>query len=238
MEVRTARIGDSHMLWDGARLPEARDEHFDPDWWHERAMVAGEASGRGKAFFLDTPDGAWVLRHYRRGGLLRSLLTDRYAWFGVERSRAFREWHLLAEIVRLGLPAPAPVAARVVRSGNAYRADLITERVPNALTLTEVLCEQPLSATRWQALGRLIARFHAAGVWHADLNAHNILIDDEGRFTLIDFDHSRLRRPGRWRGRNLERLRRSLDKLHAEHSIFHFAEADWGALQGGYLSAR
>lgn len=201
-------------------------------------MVAGGAPGRGTAHFLETPGGAWVLRHYRRGGLVSGVLHDRYAWFGVKRSRAFREWYLLAEIKRLGLPVPAPVAARVVRSGNAYRADLITECVKNAATLTELLRGRPMEAVAWQALGRTIARFHAAGVWHADLNAHNILVDADGEFTLIDFDHSRIRQPGGWRLRNLRRLRRSLEKLAAEHGEFHFADADWDALHAGYLGAR
>lgn len=239
MDVRTTRSGASHLIWDGECLPQVGDEHFDPEWWREREMVSGGAPGRGTAYFLDTPDGAWVLRHYRRGGLIRDVLKDRYAWLGIERSRAFREWYLLAEIKRLGLPAPAPVAARVVRTGNAYRADLITECVKNASTLTELLRRQPMEATDWQALGRTIARFHAAGVWHADLNAHNILVDAQGDFTLVDFDHSRIRQPGRWRARNLRRLRRSLEKLDAENSEFHFADAaDWGALQGGYLGAQ
>lgn len=237
MDVRTTRKGGSHLIWDSECLSEASDEHFDPEWWRDREMVAGEASGRGTAYFLESPDGAWVLRHYRRGGMVSDVIKDRYAWFGISRSRAFREWYLLAEIARLGLPVPAPIAARVVRSGNAYRADLITECVKDASTLADRLRRQPMEAVSWQALGRTIARFHAAGVWHADLNANNILLDAHGAFTLIDFDHSRIRSPGRWRLRNLRRLRRSLDKLDAEHSEFHFAEADWGALHGGYLRA-
>lgn len=200
-------------------------------------MVSGEASGRGLAYFLDTPEGGWVLRHYRRGGLLRGLLGDHYAWLGAERSRPFREWRMLATLVELGLPVPAPVAARLVRDGIAYRADLITVRVPGAVTLAQTLAEAPQPVARWRSLGAVLARFHDAGVWHADLNAHNVLLDALGRFRLIDFDHSRVRHPGRWRERNLARLRRSLDKLAAERPTFHFVEADWSALRDGYLQS-
>jgi 3-deoxy-D-manno-octulosonic acid kinase len=36
---------------------------------------------------------------------------------------------LLAELQALGLPVPPPVAGRYRRSGLAYRAELITERL-------------------------------------------------------------------------------------------------------------
>jgi 3-deoxy-D-manno-octulosonic acid kinase len=85
-------------------------------------------------------------------------------------------------------------------------------------------------------MGTAIAQFHRTGVDHADLNAHNILIDASDRVHLIDFDRARLRRPGRWRERNLARLRRSLDKLAAGGSG-RFAEADWQRLLAAYRRA-
>ena len=66
----------------------------------------------------------------------------------------------------------------------------------------------------WEETGRLIARFHRAGLDHADLNANNILFDVAGQGWLIDFDRGRLRIPETpWRERNLERLKRSQTKL-------------------------
>lgn len=237
MDVRTAGHAGSHFIWDNTWLSQPGDQHFDPAWWRERDMVTGQASGRGTAYFLNTPNGAWVLRHFRRGGLVSKLVHDSYLWRGAARSRPFLEWRLLGEMTRLGLPVPVPVAARVVRSGCAYKADLLTVCVPGAQTLDEALRSRVMEAADWHTLGQVIARFHAAGVWHADLNAKNILVDGDRRFTLIDFDHSRLRKPGRWASRNLARLRRSLEKQQARHLEYHFAEADWGALLSGYLRA-
>ena len=59
----------------------------------------------------------------------------------------------------------------------------------------------------------MLARFHRAGLDHADLNAHNILLDAAGNPWLIDFDRSRRRADGSWRQSNLDRLARSLAKL-------------------------
>lgn len=233
--AREARDGDDLLLWDADLLPRARPHHFDPDWWAERGELDSPPGGRGSAWFVNAPGGRWLLRHYRRGGMVARWIRDRYLWLGAERTRAFAEWRLLAELTRRGLPVPRPVAARVERRGRHYRADLITVAVEEAESLAERLRRRPLEAGQWQTLGRLLARFHAAGADHHDLNAHNILIDDRGGFTLIDFDRGRIRRPGRWRRRNLARLRRSLDKLAGQTPGLHFQEMDWQTLYSGYL---
>jgi 3-deoxy-D-manno-octulosonic acid kinase len=80
-------------------------------------------------------------------------------------------------------------------------------------------------------VGAAIAGLHRAGVDHADLNAHNILIDAKGTVSIIDFDRGRVRAPGTWAARNLLRLRRSLVK------IGHFSEESWGRLTAGYDAA-
>ncbi len=62
-----------------------------------------------------------------------------------------------------------------------------------------------------------MARFHRAGVWHADLNAHNVMIAPDGLY-LIDFDRGESARAcyGSMAAMaNLQRLRRSLLKLGA-----------------------
>ncbi|MES1943268.1 3-deoxy-D-manno-octulosonic-acid kinase [Salinisphaera sp. PC39] len=233
--ARESRDGDNLLLWDAGRLTRARPQHFDPDWWADRGELRPVVAGRGAAWFVHGAGGEWVLRHYRRGGLVARWIEDHYLWTGIRRTRAFAEWRLLAVLAGQGLPVPAPVAARVRRQGIRYAADLITVRIPDSESLAQRLGRAPLPAARWQSLGHLVARFHEAGACHHDLNAHNILVDGRGRFWLIDFDRGRLRRPGRWRRHNLARLRRSLDKLAGQGSGLHFRETDWQALHGGYL---
>jgi 3-deoxy-D-manno-octulosonic acid kinase len=61
---------------------------------------------------------------------------------------------------------------------------------------------------------------HDANVYHADLNAHNILVDDTQKIWLIDFDKSTRRTMTRaLREQSLERLGRSLQKLLGEQGV-------------------
>ena len=73
-----------------------------------------------------------------------------------------------------------------------------------------------------------------AGLDHADLNAHNILFDSNGRGWLIDFDRGVLRIPAtHWRERNLKRLLRSLLKLRGERNR-EDVEKDFARLRRAY----
>lgn len=225
------------MLYDGSRLGNATGTMFDPDYWHAHGKVSLPPAGRGAALFIEHPGGSWVLRHYRRGGMMAHVSRDRYLWTGEARTRPFSEWRLLWELHREGLPVPAPVAARYRRSGLTYVGDLITERIVDAQPLSVLLQSQSLPAETWEAVGRCIRRFHDAGVCHADLNAHNILLASSGAVFLIDFDRGQRRAPGGWTQENLQRLQRSLNKINQGLLAEGSSSADWEALLRGYAGA-
>jgi 3-deoxy-D-manno-octulosonic acid kinase len=210
-------------------LPRNTEEMlFDPEYWRGRGELVEVSGGRGSAWFIASGTRQWVLRHFRRGGFIARWWRDSYVWTGESRVRAFAEWRLLALLLQRGLPVPRPVAARYQRSGLTYRCDLITQRIANAEPLSAVLARGGIAEVRWRAVGAAVASLHRAGVDHADLNAHNILLDPQGRVSIIDFDRGRLRGPGTWAARNLQRLRRSLLK------IGHFSAESWGWLMAGY----
>lgn len=217
------------MLGDGAS-----EAMFEPAFWEARGALTATDAGRGSAWFVAAPGGHWVLRHYRRGGLAARLSPDRYLWCGERRVRAFAEWRLLAELSRRGLPVPRPVAARYRRSGCLYRCDLITERIPEARPLSAWLAAAALEEGAWRGVGAAVASLHAAGADHADLNAHNVLLDPGGRVSIIDFDRGRLRGPGPWSARNLERLHRSLRKIARGLPAGRFTAGNWRSLLEGY----
>jgi 3-deoxy-D-manno-octulosonic acid kinase len=234
-------LADGAMLADQAILGNlavsAPEAAFEPEFWAARGELIDVTGGRGSAWFI-SDGGRWVLRHYRRGGWIARLSRDRYLWSGESRVRAFAEYRLLAELVRGGLPVPKPIAARYRRTGPFYRCDLITQRIPGARPLSSVLSIGPVNEGTWRAVGAAVARVHAAGADHADLNAHNILVDDGGAVSVIDFDRGMLRTPGEetgaWMAKNLSRLHRSLVKVSQDLPPDRFSAAAWDRLLAGY----
>jgi 3-deoxy-D-manno-octulosonic acid kinase len=172
------------------------------------------------------------------------LSQDGYVWTGEEGVRAFAEWRLLELLARRGLPVPRPVAARYQRTGLRYRCDLITQRIVDAEPLSAALARDALPQPLWRAVGATVARLHGAGVDHADLNAHNILlgvkdaaVGVKDAVSVIDFDRGRLRAPGAWRARNLRRLRRSLAKISRDLPSGRYSDETWDWLMAGYKAA-
>jgi 3-deoxy-D-manno-octulosonic acid kinase len=181
---------------------------FDPSDPRLAARPVG-AGGRQAAWFVTGEFGAGVLRHYRRGGLIARLSRARYIWSGAGRTRSFAEFALMRALRERGVAVPRPIAAAYWRRGMTYTAAILVERIGGAVPLASSL--DPGTCGR---VARAIFDMHEAGVWHADLNAFNILFDDGGRVWLIDFDRGRQCGPTeRQRAANLSRLRRSLVKV-------------------------
>jgi len=199
------------IAYDASLMEIPTVDYFSVDYWRSKQALEGEAVGRGSAWFINTAFGPVVLRQYLRGGWVAKISRQSYFFSTVSRSRPFREYHLLAALYDLGLPVPKPVAALCEFHGIISSGALMTARISSAQTLADVL---PGNEAIWGSVGKCIRRFHDAGVWHADLNARNILLDADMRVFLIDFDRARFM-PGKvvnGEG-NLKRLKRSLAKL-------------------------
>ncbi len=208
---RDAR-GAGAIVFDPARLRQAGPDMLEPGFWQGSAAPVQEG-GRGAAWFVRGDFGEAVLRRYRRGGLMARLGRTRYFWLGEAQVRCLAEFRLLAALRAERLPVPAPLLAGYWRQGLHYDAAILVERIPGARALASWL-DADVDAAPWEAIGAMLARFHHAGLDHADLNAHNVLVDGEGQPWLIDFDRSRRRgTEGAWRQANLDRLARSLAKL-------------------------
>jgi len=236
MQIKEQKIKELNILYDADLFVKPEPRLFREDYLESAALLEKRvAAGRGAVCFFRWQSGAYVLRHYRRGGLMAKLFGDRYFFSGLQRSRAWREWHLLRELSQLGLPVPKPLAARVVRCGLFYRADLITAQIQGAKSLGERLLLAPLSELLWQNIGVVIRRFHQAGVYHADLNLNNIVLDERDEVYLLDFDKGERREvAGAWREANLARLLRSLHKQQAGQPAGYFDDSGWKALLSGY----
>lgn len=239
------------IAFDADVMTEPQKNYFEEDYWRSQNVVTGTAKGRGNSWFVDAPFGRVVLRQYLRGGWAARISRDRYFYAGVESSRPFQEFSVMVALLNLGLPVPKPVAALCEHRGMFSRGGLITHAIANVQTLADYLPQSQadeeqaakeqvgvgvgaVDSNVWQNTGRCIRRFHAAGLWHADLNARNILVDADQTVYLIDFDRARFR-PGKSvdRQNNLARLKRSLLKICVEKHD-EFVSMVWTQLMEGY----
>ena len=174
---------------------------------HAQAVSSG---GRAGAWFIRIAAQACVLRFYRRGGFAAKILRDQYLWLGTARTRALSEFSLMQSMSLAGLPVPMPLAAAIWRHGLIYRQALIPATVEGASPLALMP-----DTDVWIRAGRVIAQMHDAGVWHADLNVFNLLVDAQKQVWLIDFDRARagLLLTQSQCNENLSRLLRSVRKV-------------------------
>ncbi len=185
---RILRSGPEFVLYDPERLPEPDPDWFRAEAWAQAGGIVARFGGRGEALAVDGPFGAAVLKSYRRGGLVRRFVRQRYAWMGLDRARSVREWRVLRALQDAGLTVPEPLAAFVHRIGPTYEAALLTRRIPDARPLDKVAAD--FDAERWRDVDALIDRFAEAGLHHPDLNATNLLVTPDHRLWLIDFDRA------------------------------------------------
>lgn len=214
--------------------------------WAARHPARSELAGRGRVFSVPAPaagpDGAarWVVRHYFRGGALARHLGDRY--LAVGSPRPVQEARAAAEARRRKIPTPSVVAGAVYPGGLFYRADLVSEEIPDAADLAVVLFERdppPVAPeAALVAAGTLVRSLEHAGVFHPDLNAKNIVLQpwrDGARAHLVDLDRCCPRvvgvaGPTHPMRRRLERSLRKFERRVGRA----LPSAAWAALRRGF----
>lgn len=203
------------------------------DFWLQREH-SKPSSGRGEAVLIEAP-APMVLRTYRRGGLVRHFSQRRFIFNGLASTRPFRELQLLHTMHEAGLPVPLGIAGRISRFGLAYEASILMQQIPRCQEVHQRIQSGALNNSLWQQIGGVIRRMHDLQVYHHDLNIHNILIDDDDKLWLIDFDKCGIKRGNGWKAGNVERLHRSLLKEQSRaQQDYYFNDDNWQALNAGY----
>ncbi len=239
MTETVERTKNGAILYDKAIINQISPERFTAAGWPHAEVLTGplRSAGRGNTIFVGNVPRQFVLRHYRRGGLLGKFIRDSYVFSGEDLTRSFMEWRLLDKLAANNMNVPRPAAARFCRRGTFYTADLITVRIPGVVSLSEYISTADRGEGFWQRLGASIWKFHEAGVYHADMNAYNIQIDKDGDVWMLDFDKGALKSPGPWQQETLSRLNRSLVKILGLEPTLHFHRANWDQLLEGYFDA-
>ena len=212
---------------------------FDPEYLKSNSFLRSDDiethGGRGGVHCFEYNDKSLVLRHYRRGGLPAKFVKDQYFWRGLEQTRVIQELRVLSDLSEKNLPVPTPMAAHVYKQGRFYSADIITGLIPNTKALSSILESKVVSDSCWMKIGEIIKKFHNSNCNHADLNAHNILLDNQENVFLVDFDRSKVDvSRNQWRTKNLGRLQRSLEKLANKSTMFNYIPDNFLHLMQGY----
>jgi len=236
--IQTAAGQSIVMLYDSVWEGKITADNFSPDFWQKQAGTEVLAKERGITYRVQSEhaQNAWVLRQYYRGGLFGRFVKQSYFFKNEERVRSFAEARLLQRLYSQGLPVPKPIAAMYQRSGLFYRAALLTKYVPNTKTLSQFLNQTDVAAiVPWQRIAEAVYKLNQAGLIHADLNAHNILLQADNTVTVIDLDKSgfypELDLTSQHR-EVLARLRRSINKVSTRS--LQQQEKDWAAFIYAY----
>ncbi|MCB5160614.1 3-deoxy-D-manno-octulosonic acid kinase [Marinomonas algarum] len=225
---------NTHLLQSDETLTINKD-WFEPDYWKTQNALKGTGNGRGAVWFIHSSLGQFVIRRYRRGGFIAKFNKDRFLYTGLKSTRPWQELSLLEHMRALELPVPRPIAGQVTTGFGFYRSTLMTETIPNAQDLFDILKANRAHTLDWKNIGRVIKRFHDHGIYHSDLNCHNIMIDNANTVWVIDFDKCEHRATDTlWKQDNIDRLKRSLDKESKRHASFDSLDAQWRDFLEGY----
>ena len=231
---------NTQSIWHDADLLSRLNAHdFQPNNVSRPALALPTGSGRGQAYRVDHDGRQFVLRRYQRGGVIARFNRDAFLRTGgTAQSRAMQEFALLRKLQSWSMPVPRAGAAQFHRQGLVYRAAILVEWIADSRNVAQILAIRSLTPSEWFELGRAIRLLHQRGVFHSDLNCHNLLLDAAGRAWVVDFDKCGVRPDGPWKQANLERLARSLRKEARKNPQLHWTPADWPLLLNGYGDQR
>ena len=134
--------------------------------------------------------GSVVIKHYRRGGLMRYFIKDRYLKFG--KTRAQREFELLNIVGTLGINIPQPIAY-AHRGRLLYRAWLVTREIHQPLSLARLsLQDEKKASTAMASVIEQISLLIQNDILQVDLHPGNVVVDVREQVYLLDFDKGRV----------------------------------------------
>ena len=157
-----------------------------------------------------------VVKRLHHGGLLAALTGDRF----LTPRRLHHALGVADFLAARGVATPEVLFASWRRDGPFVRGELGFERLAGGTDASDLLFGRPAGLPEgWRewvdAIGRLVARLHALGVRHGDLNLMNFYVAAGGEVLILDLDKADLTSGPLHEGarrRNLARLERSVRK--------------------------
>lgn len=175
------RVGDVVLVAHGSVIGEVApllEREGSLHDWAMRAPGAEPMQGRHVAWATTLPASgiAVVVRHSAHGGLLAPITSDRFV-----QPRAGDELRLSWTLRQVGIPTPRVLAFALhpALGRLLWRADVMTQRIPEARDLAAVLRDGdggPAFEAVLEATELLLTRMRTSLAHHPDLNVKNILI--------------------------------------------------------------
>jgi len=159
----------------------------------EATVTAGKWMGKPAVLKMRRP------RSYRHPDLDRRLT----------RSRLSVEVRVLGRLQQSGFPSPSLFDCDIEESW------ILISRIIGR-PLYKAISDGSAGTDVMESVGALIRRLHEEGVSHGDLTTHNILIDDSGNLSLIDFGLARFTPELEHMGLDLQVLNECLTASHSE----------------------
>jgi tRNA A-37 threonylcarbamoyl transferase component Bud32 len=156
--------------------------------------------------------GSVVIKHYRRGGLMRYFIKHRYLKFG--KTRPQREFELLDIVGTLDINIPQPIAY-AYRGRLFYRAWLVTREIHQPVSLACLsLQDEKKTSTAMASVIEQILVLIQNDILHVDLHPGNVVVDVREQVYLLDFDKGRVYHGNRQKlkDRYLARWQRAVSK--------------------------
>jgi len=163
-ELANSRINTSHLY---------PDSEFDRILVEVTHCEVIKYSDKRQVYYLKAPRGDFFLK---RCNLVRT--KDRVRHFILPRRR-WAEWHNLHRLRAAQIDAAEPVLKGEDTGFPSKFFFILTRKVDG----THFEHDSDLLAEK---LGKHIALLHSRGVYHADLHPENLIVNDEGRISLID----------------------------------------------------
>ena len=209
-----------YIQYDSNVFDNFSDKLFNVDYITKERLIKSEIIGRGKTYNIKHDGKEFILKHYIRGGFASKISHDNYIFDSIASTRSVKEYNLLNNLFAKDLPVPKPAALQVTMGRFTYQADLITCKIENHGTLYDFIKESRMTQALWKSLGSTLDKFFQENVYHSDLNAKNIIVN-ENKFFLLDFDNSYFFYNKKMFSKSINRLERSLKKIKNYNNEFN-----------------
>jgi len=195
--------------------------------FEQPTQAPGSVLGGRTSIATDTIDGigAVAVKSYRRGGLVSHFVKRTYLRLGKIRCQV--EFEMLKRASAIGVNVPRPVAYAYTRC-LVYRCWLVTNEIKAHRTLAELSLKDPQRALNLIApIAAQIRRLIRHRIRHVDLHPGNILVDQNDKIYLIDFDRAGTSRLSQnsLRNRYLARWKRAVLKHQLPDALWEKLEA-------------